>query len=393
MCRGAGALPEARCTGGGAGRGRGLLFGGARAGGGGGKKPRQAPGGPGMHSEECYRHRRKEGRGAAGMASGGGGSGARRRLCRSGGARAGGVGGRSPGKRSRPGGSGMQSKQCYRQWGKEGRWGVRDGLGWWEQRCVVSVAPVSWEVGAAEGGWSKGGGTSGVGRGGGLLFRAAQRWSRDVWCAGGGGVLNRQRSRAGPPVWSWGACGAWGACPVVVWGCALLPSRLLQECGEEVEGELKPESLGRGVGALAAGYPRLGWPGCPGTPWGRTLPTSAGGETTACVSVTEVPRVRSQEFTRRGELWDVTARVGIMKRRRGARMGLAVAPLPRPGGGRSPVLLPPTCESCVWGGKGGIPQWVFVPGAVGTDPHWGRVRSACSPHPPGTIARHAPSGL
>ena len=50
---------------------------------------------------------------------------------------------------------------------------------------------------------------------------------------------------------------------------------------------LRPESLGRGNGALAAGYPRLGWPGCPGAPWGRRVPTSAGCKTSACSSVPE----------------------------------------------------------------------------------------------------------
>ena len=36
-------------------------------------------------------------------------------------------------------------------------------------------------------------------------------------------------------------------------------------------------------------------------------------------------------------------------RRRGATVGLAVGTFPRPGRGRCPVLIPPTCESCAWG--------------------------------------------
>ena len=55
------------------------------------------------------------------------------------------------------------------------------------------------------------------------------------------------------------ARGAWGACRGVVWGCGLLPSLSLRGCGEEDAGELRPESLGMGAGALAAGFP--GWDG------------------------------------------------------------------------------------------------------------------------------------
>ena len=84
--------------------------------------------------------------------------------------------------------------------------------------------------------------------------------------------------------------------------------------------ELRPESLGRGYGALVAGYPRLGWPGCPGVPWGRRLPTSAGCETTACISVTEVLRFPPQELTRRGDCGPGRPWGMIMKRKRGARM-------------------------------------------------------------------------
>ena len=87
----------------------------------------------------------------------------------------------------------------------------------------------------------------------------------------------------------------------MVWGCRLLPSLSLRGCGEGDAGELRPERLGMEAGALAADYPRLGWPGCPGVPWGRRLPTSAGCETTNCVSVTEVLRVLPQELTRRGD--------------------------------------------------------------------------------------------
>ena len=114
---------------------------------------------------------------------------------------------------------------------------------------------------------------------------------------------------------------------------------------------LRPESLGRGNGALAVGYPRLGWPGCPGAPWGRRLPTSAGCETTACFSVTEVLRFRPQELTRRGDCGPGRPSGMIMKRKWGARMSLAVGTFHRPGGGRCPGLLPlPCARGAVVGG-------------------------------------------
>ena len=190
------------------------------------------------------------------------------------------------------------------------------------------------------------------------------------------------------------AWGAWGACRGVVWGCGLLPSLSLRGCGEEDAGELRPESLGMGAGALAAGYPRLGWPGCPGVPWGRRLPTSAGCETTTCVSVTEVLRVLPQELTRRGDCGPGRPRGMTMKRKWGARMSLAVGTFPRPGGGRCPGLFPSSRgRGAVVGGGVATSQRVSVPGAVGTDPRWGRVRSARSPRPPCTTARQAPVGL
>ena len=68
------------------------------------------------------------------------------------------------------------------------------------------------------------------------------------------------------------AWGAWGACRGVVWGCGLLPSLSLRGCGEEDAGELRPESLEMGAGALAAGYPWLGWMGCPWGPLGAEAP-------------------------------------------------------------------------------------------------------------------------
>ena len=133
---------------------------------------------------------------------------------------------------------------------------------------------------------------------------------------------------------------------------------------------------------MAAGYPRLGWPGCPGVPWGRRLPTSAGCETTTCVSVTEVLRVLPQELTRRGDCGPGRPRGMTMKRKRGARMSLAVGTIPRPGGGRCPRLFPSSRgRGAVVGGDVAAPQRVSVPGAVGTDPRWGRVRSARSPRP------------
>ena len=132
---------------------------------------------------------------------------------------------------------------------------------------------------------------------------------------------------------------------------------------------LRPESLGRGNGALAAGYPRLGWPGCPGAPWGRRLPTLAGCETTACFSVTEVLRFRPQELTRRGDCGPGRPRGMIMKRKWGARLSLAVGTFLRPGGGRCPGLLPLPCARSAVVGGGVVPPnrrlcpvpWVQTP--------------------------------
>ena len=202
----------------------------------------------------------------------------------------------------------------------------------------------------------------------------------------------------GPESGPWWAAGGGVGCVggvpwvgVVVWPA---PSLSLRGCGEEDAGEPRPESLGMGAGALAAGYPRLGWPGCPGVPWGRRLPTLAGCETTTCVSVTEVLRVLPQELTRRGDCGPGRPRGMTMKRKRGARMSLAVGTFPRPGGGRCPGLFPSSRgRGAVVGGGVATSQRVSVPGAVGTDPRWGRVRSARSPRPPCTIARQAPVGL
>ena len=93
--------------------------------------------------------------------------------------------------------------------------------------------------------------------------------------------LNCLRSRTG--LWVSVACGGGG--------CVLLPVSYYEEVMRvKTAWGLRPESLGRGNGALAAGYPRVVWPGSPGAPWGQRLPTSAGCETTACISVTEVLR-------------------------------------------------------------------------------------------------------
>ena len=190
------------------------------------------------------------------------------------------------------------------------------------------------------------------------------------------------------------AWGAWGTCRGVVWGCGLLSSLSLRGCCAEDAGELRPESLGMGTGALAAGYLRLGWPAYPGVLRGRRLPTSAGCETKTCVSVTEVLRTLPQEPTRRGDCGPGWPRGMTMKRKWGARMSLAVGTFPRAGGGRCPGLFSSSrgCGAVVGGGVA-ISQWVSVPGAVGTDPRWGRVRSARSPRPPCTTARKAPVGL
>ena len=95
----------------------------------------------------------------------------------------------------------MQSEQCYRQWRK-----CRRGGG--GQVRVVVVA---------------GRGRGGVGQGG--------------------------RSRAG--LWGSVVCGGGG--------CVLLPVSYYEEVMRvKTAWGLRPESLGRGNGALAAGYPRLG---------------------------------------------------------------------------------------------------------------------------------------
>ena len=109
---------------------------------------------------------------------------------------------------------------------------------------------------------------------------------RQSWCVMrvGGGLVG-----AGCP--ELGSGGRWR---VVVVGVSCYRCPTTRKCMMRVKTArgLRPESLGRGNGALAAGYPRLGWPGCPGAPWGWRLPTSAGCETTACFSVTEVLRFR-----------------------------------------------------------------------------------------------------
>ena len=177
---------------------------------------------------------------------------------------------------------------------------------------------------------------------------------------GGGRSVDGCGSRAG--LWGSVACGGGG--------CVLLPVSYYEEVMRvKTAWGLRPESLGRGNGALAAGYPRMGWPGCPGAPWGRRLPTSAGCETTACFSVTEVLRFRPQELTRRGDCGPGRPRGMIMKRKRGARMSLAVGTFLRPGGGRCPALLPLPCARGAVVGGGVVPPnrrlcpvpWVQTP--------------------------------
>ena len=87
----------------------------------------------------------------------------------------------------------------------------------------------------------------------------------------------------------------------------------------------KPGDGGWGAGG---GLSPAGWPGCPGVPWGRRLPTSGGCETTSCVSVTEVLRVLPQELTRRGDCGPGRPRGMTMKRKWGARMSRAVGTFP-----------------------------------------------------------------
>ena len=149
-----------------------------------------------------------------------------------------------------------------------------------------------------------------------------------------GGVGRGGRSRAG--LWGPVACGGGG--------CVLLPVSYYEEVMRvKTARGVRPESLGRVNEALAAGYPRLGLPGCPRAAWGRRLPTLAGCETTAGFSVTEVLRFRTQELTRRGDCGPGRPWGPIMKKKWGARMSLAVGTFLRPGGGRCPGLLPLPC--------------------------------------------------
>ena len=177
--------------------------------------------------------------------------------------------------------------------------------------------------------------------------RSVDGCGRQSWCVmtlGGGGRGGRSRA------------GLWGSVTCVGGGCVLLPVSYYEEVMRvKTAWGLRPESLGRGNGALAAGYPRLGWPGCPGAPWGRRLPTSAGCETTDCVSVTEVLRFRPQELTRRGDCGPGRPRGMIMKRKWGARMSPAVGTFLRPGGGRCPGLLPLPCVRRAVVGGGVVP--------------------------------------
>ena len=170
-----------------------------------------------------------------------------------------------------------------------------------------------------------------------------ERWGARVVSGGVSGAACR-RCRVGELDCLRSRAGLWGSVACGGGGCVLLPVSYYEEVMRvKTSWGLRPESLGRGNGALAAGYPRLGWPGCPGGPWGRRLPTLAGCETTACISVTEVLRVLPQELTRPGDCGPGRPRGMIMKRKWGARMSLAVGTFLRPGGGRCPGLLPLPC--------------------------------------------------
>ena len=198
--------------------------------------------------------------------------------------------------------------------------------------------------------------------------RSVAGCGRQPWCVvrvGGG--------------WAGWAVQSWSIGPVACCGggCVLLPVSYYEEVMRvKTARGLRPESLGRGNGAPAAGYPRLGWPGCPGAPWERRLPTSAGWKTSACPSVTEVLRIRPQELTCRGDCWPGRPRGMIMKRKRGARISLAVGTCLRPGGGRCPGLLPPPCARGAVVGGGEVPHnrrlcpvpWAQTPVGGGYEP-------------------------
>ena len=108
-----------------------------------------------------------------------------------------GAGGReegiSRGKRSGPGGSGMQSEQCYRQWRKVRKGGGAGGPGVgggrrWAWRSSRGGTGRGWPLGVASGGWEGGGRTVGG------LCRG--RVTGVVWGGQGGGRKSRgKRSR------------------------------------------------------------------------------------------------------------------------------------------------------------------------------------------------------
>ena len=88
-----------------------------------------------------------------------------------------------------------------------------------------------------------------------------------------------------------------------------------------------------------------------------------------------------------------------MKRRLGARVGLAVGTFPRPGGGRCPVLIPSTCVFCVWGGGGWDPPMGVCARCRGYRPPLGagtKCPVASPPRhngPPGAVRPIAPAGV
>ena len=130
---------------------------------------------------------------------------------------------KSRGKRSRPGGSGMQSAQCYRQWRKVRRGGGLAGVARVGGVAGCGVRSVVVSVRADRGGW-------GV-----LLAMAGVRGCSlacSVRCGVSGVWVGGARQT---PVQSWAPSVWWRA---VAGGCVLLPGLLLRGSGEDVEREL-----------------------------------------------------------------------------------------------------------------------------------------------------------
>ena len=179
--------------------------------------------------------------------------------------------------------------------------------------------------------------------------RSVSGRGRQPWCVvrGGGGGWSGWAVQS----WALGVGGVWWWWVRPATGVLLRGS----DEGEECSGTEAGEPGGGGMGRWRRVIPGSDGRGALGPRGGRRLPTSAGCETSACSSVTEVLRIRPQELTRRGDCGPGRPRGMIMKRKWGARMSLAVGTFLRPGGGRCPGLLPLPCARGAVVGGGEVP--------------------------------------